>query len=192
VTDDTEAPKQQQVSQDRMREAIRDFADALDENTVAVFAFMGHGMEHNGKNYLLPQEQVSDDRRLDTRAICLQDDVMAEIATSQPLATLIFLDCCRQKVTMQRSTRGTAVGLGSLTGPAGTIIMYATAPGSLAQDGDGTHGAFTEALLQHIDTPNLSINDSPPNPAALPPPRCSGSDSTTCAVRRIFMGSVRA
>ena len=62
---------------------------------------------------------------------------------------------------MTRGTRATSVGLTALQRPAGTMIMYATAPGQLARDGTGAtgHGVFTESLLEHIDTANLSINN---------------------------------
>jgi uncharacterized caspase-like protein len=41
--------------------------------------------------------------------------------------------------------------------PKGTFITYATAPGDVAQDGTGRNSPYTEALLQTLDVPNLSI-----------------------------------
>ena len=38
-----------------------------------------------------------------------------------------------------------------------SFIMYATAPGQTAADGDGTHSPFTESLLKNIKTPNIEI-----------------------------------
>ena len=37
-----------------MGRAIRDFSERLDENTVAILYYSGHGVEVNGQNYLLP------------------------------------------------------------------------------------------------------------------------------------------
>ncbi len=41
----------------------------------------------------------------------------------------------------------------------GTLIGYATQPGNVADDGDGRNSPFTGALLAHIVTPGLSVND---------------------------------
>ena len=156
VTDRTEAPGT--VSKACMDAKIRHFADLLDKRTVAVFAFMGHGVECSSENFLLPQEQVEDDKRLARWAVNVQS-VIADFGSSEPLATLVFLDCCREPVTMTGSTRGTRVGLADLKSPAGTLVMYATAPKEKAEDGVGDHGVFTEAMLKHMSTPNLSIYD---------------------------------
>lgn len=39
--------------------------------------------------------------------------------------------------------------------PAGSLIVYATAPGGVAEDGDGRNGVFTENLLKHLGAPGL-------------------------------------
>ncbi|MBV5276899.1 caspase family protein, partial [bacterium] len=41
----------------------------------------------------------------------------------------------------------------------GTQIIYAARPGKTASDGAGRNGVFTTALLEHIDTPGLTLND---------------------------------
>ena len=37
------------------------------------------------------------------------------------------------------------------------IIAYATSPGQIASDGAGRNGAYTAALLKHIDSPDVSL-----------------------------------
>lgn len=39
----------------------------------------------------------------------------------------------------------------------GFYIAYATRPGQVASDGTGRNGTYTQALLRHIGTPNISI-----------------------------------
>ena len=42
--------------------------------------------------------------------------------------------------------------------PTGTLISFATRPGSVADDGaDGANGLYTSFLLKHIDTANLPV-----------------------------------
>ena len=40
-----------------------------------------------------------------------------------------------------------------------TLIAYATDPGEVAADGSGRNSPFTAALLEHLGTPGLSLND---------------------------------
>ena len=41
--------------------------------------------------------------------------------------------------------------------PRGTILVYATAPGSVASDGAGRNGIYTKHLLAHMREPGLPI-----------------------------------
>jgi hypothetical protein len=50
-------------------------------------------------------------------------------------------------------------GLAPVYAPRGTIIAFATSPGQAACEGIGDNGYFTSALLQHIDTQNITIED---------------------------------
>jgi hypothetical protein len=44
-----------------------------------------------------------------------------------------------------------------MSAPRGTLIAYATAPGSTASDGSGKNGLYTSAILESIQIPNLTI-----------------------------------
>jgi hypothetical protein len=44
-----------------------------------------------------------------------------------------------------------------MNAPSGTLIAYATAPGSTASDGSGKNGLYTSAILDNIFTPNITI-----------------------------------
>jgi len=48
-------------------------------------------------------------------------------------------------------------GLAPVDAPPGSLIYYATAPGSVASDGNGRNGLYTENLLRYIMTPGLSV-----------------------------------
>ena len=73
--------------------------------------------------------------------------VLEQIDEKQPLATLAFLDCCREHVELQRGGAFGAGGLSALPGPAGSLVMYAAGQGKLAADGTASrNGALTAAL----------------------------------------------
>src|SRR5262249_42141287 len=58
-----------------------------------------------------------------------------------------------------RSFRSQASGLAQMTAPAGTIVAYATEPGSVAADGAGKNGLYTEELLKAMRVPGLKIEE---------------------------------
>ena len=49
--------------------------------------------------------------------------------------------------------------LAAATFSEGSIIVYATQPGNVAEDGSGRNGTFTKALLEHIVTPDLDVKE---------------------------------
>ena len=40
-----------------------------------------------------------------------------------------------------------------------TLILYSTAPDSIAIDGSGQNSVFTSEILRHIESPNLKVED---------------------------------
>jgi formylglycine-generating enzyme required for sulfatase activity len=71
---------------------------------------------------------------------------------------IVILDACRDN-PFARSFRSGAQGLASLNAPTGTLIAYATAPGSVANDGQGENGIYTGELVKVLNSPGLKIED---------------------------------
>jgi len=69
---------------------------------------------------------------------------------------LVFLDACRDN-PFARSFRSSSRGLGRENAPSGTLISFATRPGSTAADGDGRNGLYTSVLLQQIKNTDQPI-----------------------------------
>ena len=80
---------------------------------------------------------------------------------------LVILDACRNNPLAGELARSLGLsraavatrGLARVESASGTLIAYATEPGSVAADGTGDHSPYTEALLEHLETPGLSIQD---------------------------------
>lgn len=73
---------------------------------------------------------------------------------------LIVLDACRNNPFVRAWNRGPEQrGLASVYTPRGTLIAFATSPGEVAGDGIGRNGSYTEALLRHINTPDIPVED---------------------------------
>jgi hypothetical protein len=60
-------------------------------------------------------------------------------------------------------------GLGQMDAPTSSMIVYSTAHGSVAADGDGRNRTFTEQLLASMGTPNLDVELSCARRSTRPP-----------------------
>jgi hypothetical protein len=68
----------------------------------------------------------------------------------------VILDACRNNPFI-RTFRSSRVGLAQMDAPGGTLLAFATAPGSEARDGDEENGVYTKHLLAHMATPMLPV-----------------------------------
>jgi uncharacterized caspase-like protein len=69
---------------------------------------------------------------------------------------VIVLDACRNN-PFTRSFRSSQRGLAVTQAITGSLIAYATAPGSAAADGSGRNGVYTSHLLQNMRMPGVPI-----------------------------------
>jgi len=140
----------------KMRESIRKFGEMLGPKTIAVLFYAGHGLQINGKNYLVPVDanfKSADDA--EDQGVSL-DGIMQRIESRRPRFNIVILDACRNN-PFARSYGGG--GLASVDAPAGSLIAFATGPSKVAADGSGRNGLYTSHLLRHINTPNLKIEE---------------------------------
>ncbi|MEN8219564.1 MAG: SUMF1/EgtB/PvdO family nonheme iron enzyme [Pseudomonadota bacterium] len=128
---------------------------------VGLFYFAGHGLEVDGKNYLLPTDlRVPETQLIKSESIKAQwvVDVM-EHAGSQ--INIVILDAChtfprpdKPHVTCEK------YGLAAMNAPKGTFISFATGPGQSTPDGKkGTNGLYTGHLLKFMRQPGLTIEE---------------------------------
>jgi hypothetical protein len=142
-----------------MSRAIRDFGNAIKRpDAVALFYYSGHGVQYHGANYLIPaKSDIRDADELSFSAVNA-DLVYAKMESSGDKTNIVILDACRNNPfpgAERASERGLAIV--SSVQPPQSFIVYATAPGKTAQDGEGRNGVFTTALLKHIADPMLDV-----------------------------------
>ena len=144
---------------------IGEFSDALEGAAVGMFYYAGHGLQVDGRNFIVPVDAKLDvpaKLRLETVQI---DDVL-DIMEQQTKTSLVFLDACRnnpfvkslRKLATNRSAAPLA-GLAQFDSTRGSFIAFSTAPGSVALDGAGRNSPFAAALIKHMGDPGQSIND---------------------------------
>jgi hypothetical protein len=71
---------------------------------------------------------------------------------------IVILDACRDNPFERSWSRSTkSSGLAFMNAPTGSLIAYATSPGTTASDGGGDNGLYTSAILNHIYEEDISI-----------------------------------
>src|ERR1700722_3917194 len=135
-------------SQVQIKRAIQAFGADLENggpDAVGLFYYAGHGLQMNGRNYLIPVgAHIERDADVEIEAVSA-DWVLEEMRYARNRLNFIILDACRNN-PFARSFRGGSSGLARMDAPAGVLIAYSTAPGEVAEDGAGVNSPYSEAL----------------------------------------------
>jgi uncharacterized caspase-like protein len=172
------------ANKQQLDRAIGEFSSKLTSGSVGLFYYSGHGMQENGHNYLVPV-----DANLATEAAVMLEatdlDLVLQIMNmAQTRVNLIILDACRdnpfehrfralgrglapigQTSTTSWESVASAHGLPPIagkqppSGTRGTLIAYSTAPGRIAEDGEGANGLYTAELLKAMRVPGLKVEE---------------------------------
>ncbi len=144
------------ANQKTMEDSIREFGKKLRLGGVGLFYFAGHGLQVKGRNYLLPLgANIGSEADIKYEAVDA-GRVLAQMEEAENGLNIIILDACRDN-PFARSFRSGGRGLAKMDAPEGSILAYATAPGSIAEDGTGRNGLYTSKLLKHIRTSGLPV-----------------------------------
>ncbi|MBJ86170.1 MAG: hypothetical protein CMJ11_06250 [Pelagibacterales bacterium] len=150
------------LDQRSFKEAIYDFEDKIKDlnspNTNVLFYYSGHGIQHNGENYLIPINSKFDSPRdLEYETIPLGRVISTLEGTDG--VKIVFLDACRNS-PFRSYVRGANKGLSYFIAPKGSIISFSTSPGAVADDGNDVNSPYTLALADSIKKNNISIEQS--------------------------------
>ena len=143
-----------------MTEALRVFTRASAGADVSLVFYAGHGLEMDGVNYLVPVDAQLE-RDTDVRFEAVELDYVLAATVGADLRVVI-LDACRNNPlarSMQRTGASRSVSRGSfgdldesLLGDE-TLVAYAAAAGTTADDGVGRNSPYTSALLSYLEQP---------------------------------------
>ena len=146
------------ANQTDMKRAIRAFGEKTRDTDVALFYYAGHAIQANGANYLVPVGAViNKEEEIEYESVDV-GFVLAQMTGGGSRTNIVILDACRND-PFARSFRSQTRGLALMNAPSGTLIAYATAPGSVAHDGNGRNGVFTQELLKNLQTPGLDVEE---------------------------------
>ncbi len=141
-----------------MKRAIREFGREIQNGGVGLFYYAGHGIQVSGRNYLIPTKaEIYAEEEVEYEAVDV-GFALAQMEIAQNRMNIVILDACRNN-PFARSWRSAGTGLAFINAPTGTLIAYATAPGSVASDGTGSNGLYTEEFLKQVGKQGLKIED---------------------------------
>lgn len=154
------------LTREGMLDKLSEFGAISRGADVALFFYAGHGIQVEGRNFLVPIDaDLKTDFDAKTRSI--EIDQVLQATMSEAKVKLVLLDACRDnpfvteiKRSLASTTRSTVVqtGLAEMRSGEGTLIAFATGPGQTALDGEGRHSPFTRALLAHLPKPGVEID----------------------------------
>ncbi|MGB8607897.1 caspase family protein [Bradyrhizobium sp.] len=137
--------------------AIQNFGRQVQGADVALFYYAGHGVQVNGSNYLVPvSANPTREADVDFQMVDI-NLVLRQMQGSGTRLNIVILDACRNNPFGARGLRSSDGGLAQMRAPEGTLISYATQPGSVAQDGSDGHSPYTKALATTIRQSGLDI-----------------------------------
>jgi uncharacterized caspase-like protein len=146
----------------RALKALEDRATGADW---AVVYYAGHGIEVDGRNYLIPVDaELKSASDVEDEAVSL-DRVMARVTAASKLQ-LVILDACRDNPFARRIAQGggvaRAIGARGLAPvePAypNQFVAYAARHGEVALDGTGKNGPYAKALVKQLAVPGLALS----------------------------------
>lgn len=155
------------ASRRQMNRSISEFTGMLQPGDTAVLFFAGHGVEIDGENYLLPTDIVapgSGERDFIKSESIALSALLDRVRSTGARTTIAIIDACRNnpfQSTTGRSIGGTR-GLGRITAPQGTFVIFSAGAGQLALDEltegeDAANSVFTRTLLPRLRQPDLEL-----------------------------------
>jgi len=154
------------------------FLATLKAADIVAFHFAGHGVQVDGANYLLPRDTPAVDAgqaAILDKALDFQQ-IMEDIETRRPTATLYVLDACRNNpfkavqggkaapAKGAKTTLGQTKGLARMESVHGAFVMYSAGPDEEALDSlpggpKETNSVYVRRLLPLLGTVQLSLVD---------------------------------
>lgn len=151
------------VSRKEMLSAVRNFSGRVQGGDEVIFFYAGHGVELEGRNYLLPIDIHGDDsRQVRDDAIELQR-ILTDMSDSRAKFTLAVVDACRDNPFVSAGRAIGGRGLAPTTAATGQMVIFSAGAGQQALDrldanDKSPNGLFTRVFMEEMSEPNVPID----------------------------------
>ncbi|WP_375699299.1 caspase family protein [Pseudophaeobacter sp. TrK17] len=157
------------ASRREINSAVSTLAGQIEPGDEVLFYFAGHGIEVDGRNYLLPSDvpvvNYGDESFLTGESIPA-GRILDTFQRKGARTTVMVLDACRNNPFAQDGKRavGGSRGLVRMEPPEGAFILYSAGAGQtaldrLSDDDENPNSVFTRALLPRLQEQGMSLHD---------------------------------
>lgn len=131
----------------RFKQRMRALPD--DGGTIGLIYFCGHGMQFEGRNYLLPANVATDDPKAKDKSVNLQEEVLAAFPQRYPGLGIAVIDACRDGLSPQDKTGA----FNYSTAPTGCIVAFSASAGqvSLSPSDPNQNSFYTRELVRTLN-----------------------------------------
>ncbi len=158
------------LDRNAMDDKTIEFRRRAETADLAFVYYSGHGIQVEGRNYLVPIDAKFEDRQ-DVRRLVQLDQLTDD--TSAAKKAILVVDACRNDPSQPTSVTR-SIGLNTTRAPISTgpglaqpnlrqgsrmLVAFATGYGKTAYDGDPRkrNSPYVEALLRHLKTPGVDV-----------------------------------
>ncbi|MDA8416050.1 MAG: caspase family protein [Betaproteobacteria bacterium] len=146
------------LNREGMYRTITEFGGKLKPHGVGLFYYAGHGMQINGRNFLVPVDaDIQSEDDVEFRGIDA-NFVLSRMDAAHDRVNMLVLDACRNN-PFARKNRSVSLGLAQMDAHMGTLIAFSTSPGSLAEDGSGPNSIYTRNLVDKLSSPGITVEE---------------------------------
>jgi uncharacterized caspase-like protein len=142
------------------RRVLREYARRLqNDDGIGVFYYAGHGVQIDGRNYLLPVDiNLRDQEEVKDESVDIEELFLSKIDKVGSYPRIVILDACRDNPFAAKTRNVRSAGGLAEMGARGTLIAFASAPGAPAEDGPaGRNSIYTRNLADEIMVPGLEV-----------------------------------
>jgi hypothetical protein len=134
---------------DEMKTLMNVFSSKAHGYDVAIIYYSGHGLQEEGRNYLIPVD-CQLERKSDLWKCVAAVDMVQKLEDTGCETCMLYLDACRNVKTSWN--RSASEGLATMEGFPGMVIAFSTQNGRTASDGKGENSPFAEAFLNNVSS----------------------------------------
>ena len=146
----------------QMQSALARFARKTDSADLALIYYSGHGIEVDGRNYLIPTSaKLLDSGDVDFETVPLDQALLA--ADRAGKVKIVVLDACRNnpfraRMVRRQGKRSVGRGFAPVAAANGMLVGYSARAGTEADDGrPGGTSPFTTAFLKFVEQPRIEV-----------------------------------
>ena len=146
------------VSKEAMRRALDVFYGKIRSNSIAMIFFSGYGIQTGRQSYLIPvNAQIWTDAEVKRDGFSV-DAILSEMNARGAGSKIAVIDASRRN-PFERRFRGVSLGLATVILPRGSLVMYATGPGTVITDTDVKSSLFVGELLKEMRPPQVRVEE---------------------------------